>query len=381
MAISAPEQTTVTPVSEGGTPLNIHSGAEALGSLGLFDDDPIESSAPEHDDAGEKENPDVTASKGNQDIDDPGTDDEQTASEDTDIDASNSEDAPQGEDDQAPTLETLDDLIEYMETDSETIGNLTTTFNADGEQVTVSLSELQRGYHQQANYTRQKQELAQQSQLYEQQHQERMQAHEREMVITGNVLQEVKSIFEAQLQSPAMQQLRVNNPAEWSARREELGQIINGIQQAYAQTSNRFDAHQKQQQADIRAKMADFAIKETDNLLTAMPDWSEESSLKLRSYLTSDYGYSDNDVNNIYDSRVIRIAEKARKYDEMQKVGKETKKKIKRLPKVAKASKANSESSQSRKQKSRISAARKQLKSTGKLRDAANLIGEFYSED
>lgn len=374
----------LAPVSEGGSPLNLRQGADAISGLNLFGDEDDQTAGG----AGDEDNQQTSNTgnddqaqgddqAGNQDEptgndDQAGSDDDQGKSADQDgDDQEGAADAGDG-DNQAP-IETLAQLSEALEANPEFLAQLTDTFTADGEEVTVSLEELRRGYQRDANYRRQTQELSQARQDYEREHNTAMQNVQRELVQIGQVLMQGEQLLLGEVNTPEMTALRTSNPAEWAARREEIGQRINAIRQLYANASQQYEAYQAQQTQELQTQLKELRRREMDNLRTAIPEWGEKLKTDLLSYLGDSFGYGSDDLKNVFDSRLIVLANKARLYDEMQAVGAKTKQKVVNLPKVQTPGKGGK--SGPSKEAVNISKAKQRLKKSGKLRDAADLIG------
>lgn len=385
----------LAPVSDGGTALNLRTAADAMDGLNLFGDDagqddgaetPRGQKAPrgrKRDDATD----DANAGSQDDDADDAGADNPGgDQGGDTD-DADAGDDGQQSGDDQGDNtgddsaddgndqqpIETLAQLAEALEVDDNFLSNLQVSFKADGEDVTVSLDELRRGYQRDANYRRQTQELAETRRTLETEAQQRGQHYEAQLVQLGHVLQQGEQMLVGQLDTAEMQQLRQTNPAEWAARREELSQRINGVKQLYAFAAQQYDAYQQQQAEQLQGQLSELRRREMDNLRLALPEWGDELRGKLTGYLNDAFGFTADDLKTVFDSRLILLANKARLYDELQAVGDKTRKKVVTLPKVQKPGKGGKPGAS--RETVNIRKASQRLKQTGKLRDAADLIG------
>jgi len=285
-------------------------------------------------------------------------------------------DTPEGH--ETPEVKTLSALAEALEVDTNYFDNLELTFKADGQDITVTLSELRAGYQKDANYRRQTSQLAETRQQYETVETQRQQQYEAQVVQLGQVLQQGEQILVGNLNTAEMQTLRVQNPSEWTARRQEIQQRIDGVKQLYSYASQQYETFQQNQANERLGALQTLRQKELETLQAAIPDWGDDFRANLLGYLNDSYQYSENDLAQVFDSRLIMIANKARLYDEMKAVGKKTKTKIHALPKVQKPSKGGRTKAGS--QRANIHSARKRLAKTGKVRDAADLIGHAIKE-
>lgn len=371
--------------------MNLGQAAEQIGGLNLFGDDSQSgpsaddgSKTPrgrratpeddrEHDDtSGDGQTDDSDVSADGADSGQPEGDEIDTGGEDQDEGESEGEQEANSGEDEQPALETLNDLASALEVEPDFFDNLELTFKADGQDVTVNLAELRQGYQRDANYRRQTQELADTRRQMEADHAQRLQHFEVQVVQLGQVLNQGEQLLVGELNTAEMQNLRKTNPAEWAARREELQNRINGVKQLYAYAAQQYDAYQTQQADKLRQQLTEIRRQELQNLQTAMPDFGDVRD-KLVGYLDTSYGYAPEDLASVFDSRLIVIANKARLYDEMQAVGAKTKQKVAKLPKVQKPAKGAAKPKSGN--VANIRKARSQLAKSGKVKDAAALIG------
>lgn len=377
--------------------LNLRQGAEQIGGLNLFDgdDDFVEDDAtgandddtgadesgkgnrkrkPENEDSQDDQAGDDDAD-GSQDTDDTDTDDDDSQSDD---DAGDDSGQDTDNDDDEKPIESLAQLAEALEVDVETLAALQDTFKADGEDTTVSLAELRAGYQRDANYRRQTQELAETRRALEADYTSKGQHYEGQLVQLSQVLKSGEQLLVGQLDTAAMQKLRIDNPAEWAARREELQTRIQGIQQLYAHAAQEYDTYHARQNQAMTAQLTELRRQEMQNLMVALPDWGDDLKGKLFGYLDTSFGYTKDDLASVFDSRLIVLANKARLFDEMQAVGKKTRKKVTKLPKVQKPGKGSTKPNKPG--AINLRKASQRLRQTGKVKDAAALIGLKFKD-
>jgi hypothetical protein len=198
----------------------------------------------------------------------------------------------------------------------------------------INAEEAAKGYLRQDDYTRKTQELSAEK--------SRFQAQSSEYVkrLQG-VFSEVVSLLPKE--------------PDWAARVDEVG-----ADQALKEQIQ-WNARQKvlaQAQAEIqeqnKAAMAQAQIKAREALLAGEFDasWKDPKALSkamegVSDYLSS-YGYGAEILTSLADPNIAIIAEKARRYDELQKVKPEAKKMVKDKPKPLKPNGRQHESSSER---------------------------------
>lgn len=208
----------------------------------------------------------------------------------------------------------------------------TIEIQVDGESQEVSLEEAAKGYQRHSDYTRKTQEVAD----------------------ARRELREAREQVAGDLEALSM-----------------LGDQL-GPQQRQA-----LAAKYEQYKAAEQAHRAEHLSGERERLQEAL-DWqssgeAQEGAQQLRSYLTSEYGYADDDLANVGDHRVMILAEKARRYDEMQGKMEQARYKVKKSQSpTLKPGVATSETSNG--QERQYQDARRRLGRSGSVRDAAAAI-------
>lgn len=373
--------------------MSLGQAADQIGGLNLFGDpgEPGEPAPPKGGKRKRQPAPDDVADDDNADDivedDDAGaTDDDGETQDDgdgaTDDDDGETQDdgedkgepATDDEDDQnTGDIKSLSDLAAALEVEPEFLDTLELSFRADGEDVTVNIGELRAGYQRDANYRRQTQELAETRRTKEAEYAQKDQHYVAQLTQLGQVLQQGEQLLVGQINTAEMQRLRTENPAEWAAQREELQQRINGVRQLYSYAAQQYDAYMERTTKEAREQLAHLRETEMANLQSALPDWNDQTREQLTGYLGKSFGFTPDDLKNVFDSRLIVLANKARLFDEMQEVGKKTRKKVVQLPKVQKPGKGAK--TPATRGQANLRKARQQLAKTGKVKDAAALIG------
>jgi len=173
----------------------------------------------------------------------------------------------------------------------------------DGEEVEVTLDELQSGYSRQQDYTRKTQELAQQRKIIEQQQQELAQRD----AIYAQLLPKLEAQLSADLANePDWNRLYEDDPVGyvrekqlWDERKEKL-RATQAENQRLQQ-----EAYQKQQE-----QLAQFVQYGQQKLLEIVPEWknpeiAQQEKLAIRDYGINTLGYTAQEMDTIYDYRAL----------------------------------------------------------------------------
>tara|TARA_R110002020_G_scaffold7935_6_gene32596 strand:+ start:4464 stop:5474 length:1011 start_codon:yes stop_codon:yes gene_type:complete len=254
------------------------------------------------------------------------------------------------------------------------------TVKVDGEEMNVSLNELQQGYQRGATFTQRQQALAEERQKLEAdrqqlpQQQNHLQQTQQEY---QNVLSQLYQQMEAAHKAPDidMAKLEQENPVQWMKlkilERDRVAEM-----QSIQQEQQRMQAmmHEAQQQ-----KQAEQLSRERAIVLEKIPEWKDTTVQNEEQRKLFEYGktleFTDTELGGLYDHRSLIVLRKAMLYDELTG-GKKMKQAKSKIGTVKGGNKELASRSLSRQQK----AARNKLRQTGKVQDAAALMGQLLAD-
>lgn len=240
-----------------------------------------------------------------------------------------------------PTIATLNELIEAEGYDQEEFLSLEVEQKVNGETRKVKLSEVLA-----ANQTMQaaeerlaeaKENAKSQNQALAQQKQELESAFQ----VAAAVLQKQKQGFDAREKALASDPLREQDPAEWTARERELERERKAFDQELYQFSQAYQQQKVKTEQETEAQKAERLQKEQEILLEMLPDWKDEDARvkgqeQLGKYLAGLELSSESYQTTAFDSKLLVMAHKAMKYDEIQSKAEPAKKKLRSVPKTLK---------------------------------------------
>ena len=218
---------------------------------------------------------------------------------------------PQTEETDEPIDEYEDDVQEDEEETQEEVEAAPDLYKViiDGEEVEVSLDELQKGYSRQSDYTRKTQQLAQQrkeAEALQQDYAQRVQ----QLNQFAQQIQQQPDIPEPQWTSDpqAWERLRHEDPVQFvlekdAARDRQLARQERAQQMQYLQS----EQQQLQQQ-----QFAQHLNTQRQQLNELIPAWSDKETAKsekaeLRKWASDAYGLTEQDLSQAYDARLVKI--------------------------------------------------------------------------
>lgn len=133
--------------------------------------------------------------------------------------------------------------------------------------------------------------------------------------------------------------LRVEDPGNWTALRQEYAERAQRIQQAQDLAAQESARLQEEQQGKFQERMKEHMQKEFQSMIAKNPEWADEEKLTsamsgLKNFVSNTYGYKPEEFDNVTDHRLIELIKDAKAYREGTKRAEG--KKVKRVPKFQK---------------------------------------------
>lgn len=244
-------------------------------------------------------------------------------------------------------------------------------FRENGEDVELTVKGLIEGFQVQSSNKRTAQELAQQRQQLEAQFSEI--TNQRQQY--GQLLQTQQEQLEALIpQEPDWGSLASQNPETYQRQRAAWDQLQSRLNEV---KTERERVNQETMQTH-QQMMAAYLQQQNEALVNALPELKDDGKRKefftgIANYAQHNLGFSPQELAMVNDHRLWTLADKARKYDELQS-GAETKKGSQSIP-TLKGGQSPNDKPSSRK----LREVRAKFNKTGDTRDAARLIEQLDS--
>ena len=295
------------------------------------------------------------------------------ASEDTDeeADAKPGEgDEEEGADEETP-VSSIEELVEIQEWDPDWFNSLDVPVKVDGEPAKAKLSDLVANYQMNKAADRRLEDVKAKAKSFT----EEMAAKEAQLgeqfATAASLIEGAEKLLDAESSNIDWNSLRADDPAEYSAKKAEMAERKDAIEQAKKEAASSYQKAMEQRQAETQKERQDRLAQEQELLLKAVPEWQEPAKAKqehaeLRDYLIEG-GFTEQDVMEASDHRLIVLARKAMLFDRGQSKVNAAKKKVRTVPKVMKPGTPKPQEQASR---DKVQKARAQLRKSGSLDDA-----------
>lgn len=287
------------------------------------------------------------------------TDEVETTSDDDD---SEEEEAPiaASDDDEDVTWEKVLGVKEgQLNFDEE--GNLV-GFNTkvNGESATVKAEELIAGFQNNKAATQKSQALAEEKKAFDTEVGELRKQYAEKL----HTVDSLNKYFENQLlqeyQGINWEQLRIENPAEYAATRQDYTQRALEFQQINEAIKVDMAKAQEEMQGKVQQTMSQRNAEQRAKMVEVNPTWADDKTFQkeitsIKDFVSDTYGFSEGEFVNAFDARMISLVQDAQKFREGKKLvdsspkrkvpqfqkssGRKPSKKVTKLEKLTKASK------------------------------------------
>jgi hypothetical protein len=241
----------------------------------------------------------------------------------------------------------------------------------DNEELEVDLDELIKGYSRTSDYTKKTQNLAEQRKAVE---------SERTKIDEAAKLRDTYAqrlqVIEQMLTQPTedLTALKDNDPVGYAIRVAENMEREKQLQAVRAER----ESVQARQVAENQERLKSHIAQEAERLRSAIPDFSDEVKgevirKEIRDYAKS-VGWSDQELSQVYDHRAVLTLYRAMQFDKLQKSKPAVQKRVAEAPKSLTPGVGSPRLDKDGEMVKKLT---KQLKQTGRPRDAAKLFERF----
>jgi len=274
--------------------------------------------------------------------------------------------------------ESYEDSEAVNEMDEETDGEYSESESAsyrviiDGKETQVPLDELISGYQRGSSFTQKSQVLAEERKNFE----ANAEAIQQERQSYSDVVAQLRQQMDA-AQQPNIDwdRLEKDNPVQWLKEKQLERDRQGQVQAVQIEQSRMQQLLHDQNQQELGQRLE----SERTLVLEKIPEWSDSNIQSNEQRALAEFGasvgFSREELDTIYDHRALMVLRDAWKYNQL--VNGEKVQSVKSKIKNAKpGGKQISQQMRGRKHKDQ----RAKLKQTGKVKDAASLLGALLTE-
>jgi hypothetical protein len=201
-------------------------------------------------------------------------------------------------------------------------GNLVgVNVKVNGEASTVKLNELVAGYQNNKSFTQKSQALAEERKAFDNQVQTIATEYKAKLENAEALTTFLTDSLVSEYNGIDWDRLRVENPAEYAAARQDYATRAQEIERAKsALDTEKQQITQQQQQTMLQSERASLE-EQRAKMLANNPDWNspekfEQDMGQMKTFLKDQYGFADQDFAAVRDARLIELVKDAKKFRE-----------------------------------------------------------------
>ena len=233
-----------------------------------------------------------------------------------------------------------------------------------GQEFDVSLDELKNGYSRDADYRRKTEELSYEKKQFVSESEKQRQDYSSKLNELNQLMSVAQQQLNTEINSADLEKLYEEDPTEAARIEHRLRRKQEKLNSAMAQTQSeqkkQFDGYLTDQKKKLTLKMPEFSD----------PTKASKLASSMKSTLTN-YGFNDQEINQVYDHRIVVLVNDAMKYRSMQNSKPNLAKKITKPGRVFSSGvKKDKAELNFTKRKEKLS----RLKKSGNIKDATSIF-------
>jgi len=220
-------------------------------------------------------------------------------------------------------------------------GNITgVNVKVNGKMDTVQMADLIKDYQGGKSYTEKSQALATERKAFDEAKQVVEQEYSSKLENVETITNYLSNKLVAEFEGINWDQLRVENPAEYAAARQDYSARAQELKQAQDAVSQEKEQATTVQTAEMQKQRGAYMQDQFNKMVEVNPTWSDatvraEAMTGLKSFASERYGFGETEFNQVQDARLIELLKDAKAYHEGVKVA--TAKRKKPVPKFQKS--------------------------------------------
>lgn len=234
-----------------------------------------------------------------------------------------------------PEYVNLEDYLQKASIAQDSFYELPVTIKVDGKASQVKLADVLKSYQQESHFTQKSQALADQQRAFEAQQQQKSQALESQLGQAKALGDLAHQQLLAEFQGVDWNKMRAEDPARWAVANQDFQNRANAIQNHLTQVQ----AQQQQLAQQSQAQIAQALPKEREKMLDAVPEWRDQTKFQAARTELSSYarnrGFSDAEISNIFDHRIMLVLHDASRFAQLQAKGSSAVQRVRAAPQMA----------------------------------------------
>lgn len=326
---------------------------------------------------GEESEEQETSEETEEEVETEETVDDETGS-DTEFDEEETDDTESEEvaetEEEEGTISNFSELVEHQQWDPEWAKTLTVPVKVDGQEAEATIDDLVNSYQIQEAAEHRLDKVKEVARAQYQELESQKHALQEQFAIAADLIKQSEQVLDRDAAS-LDERMRKEDPAEYAARKEELRERREALDQMKREAGQKFNQQLQSHAQQTQQQTIQHLQQEHQVLVSKIPDWKDQKRAdaekgKLANYLVHE-GFSEQDVMGVSDHRLILLARKAMLYDQGQGKRKTAEKKVAKAPKTLKSGATKPKEKIEREKVTKLQG---RLRKSGSIEDAYALL-------
>lgn len=282
---------------------------------------------------------------------------------------SESEDDSEGAEERP--IQTLSELIEHYEWDQDWLNEIKVPVKVNGESGEATLKDLVDGYQMSEAAEKRLSEAKTKAKEIQEEASKKAAELDQQFSVAAKLIERAEEMVNDDVSSVDWAKLRQEDPAEYAAKKDEIKERRERIQELKQEAITQYQEGLEKQKTESQAQLQQRLEAEQAALLEKLPEWQDADKAKAGKAKLAEYllgqGFAREDVLGASDHRLILLAEKARRWDEIKSSSDVARKKVAKVPKVMKPGAPKPQEQQAKEKQQKL---RNRLKQSGSIEDA-----------
>jgi hypothetical protein len=278
---------------------------------------------------------------------------------------------------EAPQEESLADIIrQNLESDPALLESLKLKVKVNGQESEATLQDLVKNYQIDSAIEQRLEEAKARAKAITEEAAQKSVRIDEQLAISAKVIAAAEAQLTKDIERANLAELRNTDPAEYAATLADIKDRRAEIESMKTEAITAYRQYQANVENETQTQRAQLLEQEREALYAAIPEWRDEEKSKgektqLAEYLTQKMRFTTDDIAGAIDHRLMVMARKAMRYDEMMANTDASLKKVAAVPKVLKPGAQKTAEQHTREAESHL---KQRLKRSGSIEDAYQLL-------
>jgi len=195
----------------------------------------------------------------------------------------------------------------------------------DGESSTIDMNDLIAGYQTNKSVTQRSQAFAEERKTFDSEKEQVEQVYRSKLDTVDMLTQHLEKRLIGDFETINWEQLRNEDPAEYAALRQDYATKASELQNIKTAIQTDSDSQKGEVNTQNQVKQKEYVDGQRAKMIENNPTWQDEAVFTAdmnahKTFLGEIYGFTEQEFDTVFDSRIIELMKDAKKYHDGSKV-------------------------------------------------------------